>query len=400
MNNAWNVESRVIGAGTIRRLFVLALGSLAIQAAMAGGFKYRLLHSMSSEVENGITNQLTLGTDGSLYYTVSQGGTDARGAAFRMTPRGAVTTIYQFPGASQAGSYPVNLSLNADGDFYGATTQGPPGWGAVFRMPRGGQVRVLNSLPDSHGLSRSPITDLAIDGGDLLFGLFYPDATVFQRMSAKGKVLSTVTADAVIGHAMASAHLARGADRNWYGVTRQGGANGLGTVYRVSPVGVASVLLPFSVDGPVGYPAGQGASVTAARDGALYLVTTGGAANGLGAISRVTLDGAVTVLHDFATADDIGYGVQGPLLSASDGRLYGASSSGGAGAKNGARGGTVFRLSLDGTLKVIRAFGDPDTTQGDGPYGTLTEAPDGSLYGIVRYGAGLGLGGLYRLTPK
>jgi uncharacterized repeat protein (TIGR03803 family) len=71
---------------------------------------------------------LTQATDGNLYGTTVGGGTDNFGAIFRITPKGALTTLYNF--VSSGGVFPngdspnSGLLLGTDANLYGTTAAG------------------------------------------------------------------------------------------------------------------------------------------------------------------------------------------------------------------------------------------------------------------------------------
>src|SRR5205085_7340266 len=101
--------------------------------------------------------------------------------------------------------------------------------------------------------------------------------------------------------------------------------------------------------------------VIQASDGKLYGVTPLGGTNNKGIIYRMALDGTgFTVLYNFNTTD--GANPNGGLLQASDGNLYGTTGSGGA-----HNAGTVFQLTLSGTLTTLCSFNNID---GAGPTAT------------------------------
>jgi uncharacterized repeat protein (TIGR03803 family) len=82
----------------------------------------------------------------------------------------------------------------------------------------------------------------------------------------------------------------------------------------------------------------------------------------------------------------------GGLLKASDGILYGVTSSGGI-----SNAGTIYHINQDGSsYAVMRSLGlgSPDAAF---PYAGLAEGPDGALYGIARNGGYYGSGAIYRI---
>jgi uncharacterized repeat protein (TIGR03803 family) len=84
---------------------------------------------------------LTWGPDGNLYGVTQFGGAadkagNTGGTIFRLTPAGALTTLYSFTDSHTDGSYPLaRLTLARDGKFYGtASVGGAHGDGTVFRF--------------------------------------------------------------------------------------------------------------------------------------------------------------------------------------------------------------------------------------------------------------------------
>ena len=78
------------------------------------------------------------GTDGNFYGTTYTGGADYNGTIYKITPNGALTTLYSFYPAN--GSQPGTTLVPAPGgNFYGTTNQGgTSNDGTVFRftLPR------------------------------------------------------------------------------------------------------------------------------------------------------------------------------------------------------------------------------------------------------------------------
>jgi uncharacterized repeat protein (TIGR03803 family) len=85
----------------------------------------------------------------------------------------------------------------------------------------------------------------------------------------------------------------------------------------------------------------------------------------------------VTVLYNFGskTGDPLQPSYSGIVAQGRDGNLYTTSVGGGTGT-----GGTVFKITPSGALKVIYNF---DSTHGASPYGGLTLGSDGKLYGTT-----------------
>jgi uncharacterized repeat protein (TIGR03803 family) len=111
--------------------------------------------------------------------------------------------------------------------------------------------------------------------------------------------------------------------------------------------------------------------------------------HGCGTVFRVSPDGTEKVLHSFSNNPD-GAWPQAALIDVK-GTLYGTTEGGGKGC------GTVFKMGTNGRLTVLHAFG----LRADGctPEAGLVDV-NGTLYGTTAYG-GTGLNGVvYSITPS
>ena len=87
---------------------------------------------------------LSLGTDGNFYGSTYYGGTSNRGSLFRITPKGTLTTLYNFVGGND-GANPWAPPIPAwDGNFYGTTEFGGTyGVGTAYRITPKGSLTTL-----------------------------------------------------------------------------------------------------------------------------------------------------------------------------------------------------------------------------------------------------------------
>jgi uncharacterized repeat protein (TIGR03803 family) len=156
-----------------------------------------------------VVQSLVQATDGNFYGTTVFGGSGSGclrggcGTAFRITPEGALTTLYNFQGGAGESENPGGLVQATDGDFYGVSGGGHFGpncvdsCGTVFKMTSEGVVTTLVSLHNNEGAGPMGLvqaTDgnfyVAADAGGLcncgtIFevtpGVRVDDAAQFQR---------------------------------------------------------------------------------------------------------------------------------------------------------------------------------------------------------------------------
>jgi len=172
--------------------------------------------------------------------------------------------------------------------------------------------------------------------------------------------------------------LLQASDGNFYGTTEEGGARGDGTIFRVTPGGEFTTIYSFCAQPNCTDGASPFAGLIQATDGNLYGTTVAGRAcsGGCGTIFKITLDGTLTTLH---TLPD-GASPQAGLIQATDGNFYGTTILGGAHHR-----GSIFRITSAGKFTTLHSF--QPKTDGMQPYGTIMQATDGNFYGTT-YGDG------------
>jgi len=95
------------------------------------------------------------GSDGNFYGTAYQGGSFGAGVVYKLTPQGAITVLHNFPDPNYPndGSTPFAALVQAtDGNFYGVTESGGSlGWGVIFQITLGGSYSILHNFDSIHG---------------------------------------------------------------------------------------------------------------------------------------------------------------------------------------------------------------------------------------------------------
>ena len=296
------------------------------------------------------------------YGTTYSGGTNNLGTVYKVTPGGAETVIHSFGSGSDGANPQAGLVADAKGNLYGTTySGGTENRGTVFKVTPKGKESVLYSFCPN-----------------------YPHCTDGFNVSA-GLILD--------------------AEGNLYGTSYAGGANSLGTVFKVALDGTETVLYSFKGGNDGADPAG---SVIADSAGNLYGTTYSGGSTtncstfGCGTVFELAADGTESVLHSFTGGSD-GANPFASLIMDAAGNLYGTTWSGGSSNCSGSGCGTVYKVATDGTETILHAFsGGSDGTYLQSP---LTADKKGNLYGTTDYGGntsdcgGNGCGTVFKLAP-
>lgn len=240
---------------------------------------------------------LTLASDGNFYATTPLGGTANLGTIYKMTSAGAITILYNFPNNANGSSNGAPPVQGTDGNFYGVTA-GDLGSTTphVYKVTPAGVFQTIHTMTFADGYNGAALiqgTDgsfygLSANGGANSCG------TIF-KVSTTGayKVLHNFTnTDGCAGFAP----LVQGTDGNFYGMTPTN-ATGEGVIFKMTSSGAFTVLhtLTRGTDG-----GSAQAGLMQATDGNLYGTTEGGGTLGYGTLFKVTPSGVFTVVHTFA----------------------------------------------------------------------------------------------------
>lgn len=397
---------------------------------------------------NGSGASLVQGPNGDLYGTTSYAGSHGGGTVFRITTSGTFKTLYDFcsstssvPATGQTtctdGSIPLaGLVLASNGDFYGTTEYGGAyGQGSVFKITPAGALTTLYSFcaVSSTGPGEPPCLDgrnplnaliQAADGN--LYGTTNGGGvglvncsvgptncnggTVFRITPAGAlSTLYSFCSQATCADGSDPAGLVQGNDGNFYGTTDYGGLANYsgGTVFKITPGGELTTLydfcstgglndLGFCADGQNPYEIG---SLLTDGQGDFYGTTFFGGSGSVGIVFEITSAGAYSVLVSNTGCvtfcppgvSAIAGAYPSPLIQGSDGNLYGTTFEEGA---FNSGGGSIFEIAsgVASTLYTFPCAVAPCDTVGAYPsgvlpsYGALLQATDGNLYGLAQNG--------------
>jgi uncharacterized repeat protein (TIGR03803 family) len=301
----------------------------------------KVRYVFTGKTDGGTPGGAPVAVNGVLYGLVSNQGLYNGGVIFQLDPKtDAETAPHAFTGAPY--SEAAEGLLNAKGSIVLSTAQGGPvNRGAVIKIdPASGAAQTLDAFTAA-GDGTQPYAPPALIGG------FY------------------------------------------YGTTKYGGTTGNGTVFKINGLTGAETILHNFVGGSDGrIPSGA----LIYLQGALYSTTVVGGANELGTLYKIDpTTGAETVLHAFAGGAEgsAPYGA----LTLDKGILYGTTSAGGP-----ANAGTIFSLDpATGIVTTLYAF-EGGTSDGYSPQAGLLNA-GGILYGTTAYGGPYGDGTVFKFNP-
>lgn len=342
-----------------------------------------VLHSFTAGATDGSlpTAGLIQGSDGNFYGTTGNGGPTGEGTVFKITPAGVYTVIFMFTG--QDGIGPNGLVQGSDGNLYGTTSGGGPNSdGTVFKVSPTGAMTILHSfMGGADGGGSSAALALGSDGnfyGTTTFGGASNLGTVFKITPAGLETVIHSFAGGANDGISPVAALVQGTDGNFYGTTQTGGPSGQGTVFKITSAGVEAVLYSFTggTDGSNPY-----AALTQGADGNFYGTTRSGGTSNNGTMFKVTPGGVETVLHSFAGGANDGSFPQAAVVQGADGNFYGTNSAGGA-----SNSGNFIKITPTGTESVIYSFNSGP--EGQNPVGMI-QGNDGNFYGTT-HGGGIG----------
>jgi uncharacterized repeat protein (TIGR03803 family) len=382
--------------------FGIALVLIAITQAQAQSFG--VVHNFTGGIDGADPlNGLAIDKAGNLYGTASAG-SNTHGVAYEISASGRKTLLHAFAGKD--GSSPQGfLILDGAGNLYGTTAAGGAhNVGTVFRIA-GTTETVLYSFGGKTD-GASPMAGLAIDAAGNLYGTtsaggLHGYGTVFELSPPANqggawseRVLHSF--GAATDGAIPVGGVSPDASGNLYGTTSAAGAYGFGTVFQLTPgtPWTETTLHDFQngEDGAVPY-----AGLIADQSGNFYGAATEGGNNGGGTIFELTpANGG----WNFAVIYSVpGWGISGSFrnvaLDPATGKLYGTTHCDG-----DYNSGTVYALTPSGggtwAYSLLYTFTGGD----DGLYSfSNLVLNQGKLYGTTKYGGTKNKGVVFEVTP-
>jgi uncharacterized repeat protein (TIGR03803 family) len=199
---------------------------------------------------------LVQGSDGNFYGTTEYGGANGCGNVFKISTNGTLTSLYSFTAGNDGANPHAGLVQGADGNLYGTaeyggTKSGYSGKGAVFRISTNGALTTLHLFAGAND-GAQPYAGLLQGSDGSFYGTTYAGGTtnysaqlgtygygtVF-KISTNGALTSLYSFTGGNDGAQPYAGLVQGSDGDFYGTTSGGGLGGGGTVFRLTVASAA-----------------------------------------------------------------------------------------------------------------------------------------------------------------
>jgi uncharacterized repeat protein (TIGR03803 family) len=293
----------------------------------------RVLHSFTGSPDGASPEEALVDVDGTLYGTTYDGG-NINGVIFKVSVSGSESVLYTFTGAD--GEEPQASLIEVNGALYGTTaTGGSSGGGTLFKVTSSGRLSVLHNFGSALDGVRPSGDLIDVDGtlyGTTTQGGLFGGGTVYRiTLNGHESVIHNFGSGSDGVNPFGGLAEVKGA---LYGTTFAGGALGYGAVFKIVP-GVERVIYSFKGGSDGANPSAGLTYVNGALYGTTYAAY---GSNSDGTVFKITPSGIESVLHNFTGADGE-HPVFGRLIEL-NGVLYGTTEESSSGA------GTVFGVSL------------------------------------------------------
>jgi len=387
----------------LRLFFAVAIlgATVVVQHTQAQTFK--VLHDFTggSDGANPL-NGLLLTSKGLMYGTATSGGAHKSGIIYKVGTTGRVTTVYAFTGGVDGGSPQSFLIQDAAGNLYGTTSNGGAfGSGTVFKVS-GTKETVLYSFGAQSHDGYAAVAGLTMDAAGNLYGTtpaggLYGGGSVFQLVPSKsGPWTENILHNFGQGSDGSTpvAGVTLDASGNLYGTTSVGGASGQGRVFQLSKANswAETAIHDFKNgdDGATPY-----AGLIPGPSGVFYGAATDGGSQGGGTVFQLTPSSGS---WEFSVIQSVpGWGISGSfrdVMVDSAGTIYATTHCDGT-----YNAGTVYQLvpSL-GTWAYTLLYTFTGGKDGLYSFSNLV-LKSGKLYGTMNLGGTQGKGVVFEVTP-
>lgn len=331
-----------------------------------------------------------------LWGLTARGGVHCAGIIFTTDISGNNQTVeHDFYTPSEGSSPFGSLMIARDGKLYGMTSSGGKNMQGVLFQYDPDSLIYINKLDFKDTITgANPFGSLIQASDGKLYGMTSQGGinnmgVLFQYDPATSIYSKKLDFAGITNGANPSGSLIQASDGKLYGMTRYGGINNNGVLFQYDPI--ASIYIKqFDFAGVTNGALPEG-SLLQTRDGNLYGMTLDGGANGMGVLFQYDLTTyTYTKKLDFAGTINGRY-PRGSLIQAKDGKLYGMTEQGGAYSL-----GVLFQY--DPATSTCTKKLDFDGNGGS-PEGSLMQASNGKMYGMTIAGGPDDKGVLFQYDP-
>jgi uncharacterized repeat protein (TIGR03803 family) len=385
-----------------RFAFVLAIACCFVPAQSMRAQSFHVIHNFTGGTDGANPlNGLMTGAGGYMYGTASTGGAYNNGTVFRIGLLGDFQTIYAFRGGSDGSSPQGLLTEDSSGHLYGTTAEGGSfGGGTVFRIANNVKT-ILHSFGGGAD-GTTPLAGLVFDAAGNLYGTTSAggangNGTVFMLSPAgalwKEKILYSFGTGADGATPYAAVALDSAGDV--LGTTSAGGSAGFGTIFQLTKAHSWAETIVYNFtnqdDGAVPY-----GGLLGDGHGNFYGTATEGGSQGGGSIFELTPAGSgwnFTAIQSLA-----GWGISGTfrnLMLSPSGTIYATTHCDGE-----YDAGTVYELvpGSGGTWTYTQLYTFTGGTDGLYSFSNVVMLAN-RLYGTTNQGGANGDGVVFYVTP-
>ncbi len=308
-------------------------------------------------------------------------------------------SLHSFAGQPSDGANPEGSLMLIGSTLYGMTYLGggPSDLGTIFKINTNGTgFALLHSFAGATSDGKWPYASL-IAKGSALYGMTYQggssDIGTIFKINTNGtgfELLHSFAGGTSDGYWPFGALIAKGS--TLYGMTESGGTSDGGTIFKINTNGTGFDLLHSFAGGSSDGEWPYGSLIL--KGSKLFGLTSGGGANGDGTIFKISTNGAgFALLHSFASGPSNGMLPYGSLMVKGS-KLYGMTYTGGLHYL-----GTLFKISTNGGgFAVLYSFAG---IASDGAYPLGSLIAKGSMsYGMTNGGGASKYGVIFSFSLK
>jgi uncharacterized repeat protein (TIGR03803 family) len=327
------------------------------------------------------------------YGTTSEGGNYNAGVVFK-TDDGGNNLHVVYTAVSTEGKAPCpELCETGDGKIYGITTSGGKyGAGVIFQWDPATNAYIKKFDFTGKETGYSPLGSMMLADNGKMYGTTsdggtYYNGVLFEWDLSSDTYTKKFEFDGQNGRSPWSS-LIQAKNGKLYGMTCQGGSYNNGVIFEWD-IDKDTLITKIDLNGTDrgGYPSNS--SLMQASNGILYGMTFFGGNKNFGILFEWDPETNIFTKRVDFNGTEKGVSPQGSLIQAANGKLYGMVTFGGKYDK-----GVLFEYDIE-TNTFTKKYDYSEGLNGFCPHGTLMQADNGKLYGMASNGGEYGYGVLF-----